>query len=588
VIRLNNWEESIPDVGAVVISLLGFVFGFFVGRFLFGLFSREFSPSYALVGVGSIFVLSMAYSLPVYHREISSLIQDAGITSVKTGVLELTFAEHQAKGLVQSASTSTAVSAATGVPRPSDPRGALQWLKQQLDPENGYRSKDRKYIQMFEPNSAKLVTVGQWVKDDLTKDDLTRAIKSLSDCLNDYALVSRDSQLLLVDIKPVIQKLLILHASTRRVLDPCADAKDASSEATQACPKSTVDEGRYASGANQIKASGVVSAINDVMDTINKVMNSQPDQIRPLVTQCSTAISSDEQKPYDYLQPYTPIALATLLWAHGAPDEGVDVLAEWLDMWSCARAEPGRRKDGCPRESLPEAKHLPEWFRHRVEFELAALLWRVTGYANINFRDFVDDHRKRFEEYVRASPGGISLKNALAECNARIGAGRSYPESGDPVQVGALRLLHSLETDVLRSEFFVVPDKELPELEDLYDRAVVLLSFDLRCFDLLRDRNMDGTLAEAKVNAALVGLAAADRVDRIGSSADVRQKAREMRDYSRNALRESYRVLKRLRDKDRDDLQNEPWGTRLFGVSGWEGTYTLATQAIERLNASEQ
>lgn len=578
-------EHFLPEVGVAATVLLGLVFGFFSAQFVARTFRRDFRLRYALIGVGSVFVLSVAYSLPVYHKEVTSLLKGIGLTSLKTGVVELTFAEHtqQPRAAVQSASSAgSGGTAATGVPHPSDPEHALKWLSRQVSDDNAttYIQADRKYISDFErgyltDHSVKDRT--DWAFQEAVY--FLRPVKILSDCPTDYVFVVRDSQLLLVNIKPVIEELLKVHAHARQRLDPCfrGDKK---------CSPELADYDSDPASQEQ-EWKDLNAAVRKVLSEITTDFPHEVD-----VSKCSPKrideISSDRALPLAYLQPYVTIALASLLWAHGSPDEGVDVLAQWLDMWSCARGTSGGR-GGCPAGRVRDAEKLPEWFALRAEFELVAATWRVAGYSNINFRDLAAGHQDRFMQFVRKSAPHMSLDTELDACNAAVRAGASRPAQTTKTQVLDL-LLSDLDTK-LRAETFFVSDKQMPELENLDDQAVTLASFKPQCFpppDAEHPDRYKGILASYQITAGLLSLAIAERIERIAASADERHKGTEIFENAKATLRNGFRALKELRDPKREELAGKPWAVRLFEVPEWEEAYGLAVRAIDQLNASEQ
>jgi hypothetical protein len=131
---------------------------------------------------------------------------------------------------------------------------------------------------------------------------------------------------------------------------------------------------------------------------------------------------------------HVTIALANLLVAHGSPDEAVDVMTQWLNLWRCARGEDSnriQRPANCSFGPFPEADRLPEWFSIRAEFELNVLLYRLAGEGNITYRDFLLDHTAHFSDFIARSqhydrrsphlggtgaPAGISIGDELQHC----------------------------------------------------------------------------------------------------------------------------------------------------------------------------
>jgi uncharacterized membrane protein YeaQ/YmgE (transglycosylase-associated protein family) len=85
-----SWTDlDQPDVGSVLVILIGGVYGAFSAKIVHGLFTRGMSPRTALSGAAALLVLSVAYSLPLYEREIAGLLRDSGLSTLKISVAEI-------------------------------------------------------------------------------------------------------------------------------------------------------------------------------------------------------------------------------------------------------------------------------------------------------------------------------------------------------------------------------------------------------------------------------------------------------------------------------------------------------------------
>jgi hypothetical protein len=296
--------------------------------------------------------------------------------------------------------------------------------------------------------------------------------------------------------------------------------------------------------------------------------------------------------PLTYLQPYITVALANLLVAHGSPDEAVEVLTQWLDLWRCARGDASCPDGTNVEESRATAATIPEWFGIRAEFYLNVLLYRLVGEANITYRDFLREHVSHFSEYVAhgsktagAPSPNISINGELNRCNHATNSaeikGNLSVESH--IRATILRSLLQNEHTVIQSERHFLTGLDWAQMENLYSRATILSEFTLQCANPEGDQEEIWTpsLAEYKITAGLLGLAVADR---LGNSTDERRRAEEIRNKAKEQLRLGYRNLKEYRDRDRERYAVLPWSKRAFSVSNWEPSCTLAEQAFYRLN----
>jgi hypothetical protein len=310
--------------------------------------------------------------------------------------------------------------------------------------------------------------------------------------------------------------------------------------------------------------------------------------------------SATPVSPLTYLQPYVTIALANLLVAHGSPDEAVEVLTQWLDLWKCARGSTSCPDGANVEKSKANAAMIPEWFGIRAEFYLNVLLYRLVGEANITYRDFLKEHVSHFSEYVAhggskttgASPPNISIDAELDRCthakNYEVSKGdntglKDYRSVILHIRATILRSLLQNEHTFLQSERHFLTGLDWAEMENLYGHATILSNYTLQCANPEGDQEeiWAPSLAEYKITAGLLGLVVADR---LGNSTDERKRAEEIRNKAKEQLRLGYRNLKEYRDRDRERYAVLPWSKRAFSVSNWEPSCTLAEQAFYRLN----
>ena len=125
-------QELMPDAGVFLTIALGALFGIAFGTAITSLLRRRISFQRLWMGALALLVVSIAYSLPVYHREISDLLRASGLQSLKVSVADITLeAALATKGSqgVASASGGATGSPAQSVPRFTDPTPGLQAFK---------------------------------------------------------------------------------------------------------------------------------------------------------------------------------------------------------------------------------------------------------------------------------------------------------------------------------------------------------------------------------------------------------------------------------------------------------------------------
>jgi hypothetical protein len=215
------WRElSFPNSGSIIAVLLGAVVGTFAGKFVWSLFKPNFGMRDPLLGAATLLLVVIVYSLPLYREELRDLFGGSSLSNVKTPFVELTFATEggtRARSGSTSAAGQQTGSQATAVPKPSDPSGGLKWLEQDIsDLKDQTFAADRSYIDFLEPKpvDGRDLDVVKVLLD--RSQNFLRPLKSLSTCLATYVKFVPDSQLLLIDMAPVLQALFLIHARTRQ------------------------------------------------------------------------------------------------------------------------------------------------------------------------------------------------------------------------------------------------------------------------------------------------------------------------------------------------------------------------------------
>ena len=599
-----------PGLGLVLAIIIGGAVGSFSARFVWSLFSARFGAKDPLIGVLVLLLLVIVYSLPVYQREISALLSHVGLSSLKTPIGELTFTEHSRfQGAVVSAAKPSGEERSSALPRPSYPRPGLDSLRHAVSGgPNDYLIKDARYIAFFDG------------RDDVRPDEdpaqpvivatrtFLRPAKTLARCLRAYVDIIPDSQLLLVDVRPVLYFFFRMHANAvaalRNSTDPTDRPKNAAADLNDFYK--LVDKVRGdvlgAIGATRAASDGAdQSAFVEADDGRNPdfAEKCRGDNLKP------GAEAARELKAFTYLQPYVTIALANLLVAHGSSDEAIDVITQWLYQWRCARGEgtDGKKTPAakCTFGPLPAASKLPEWFRVRAEFELNVLLYGQAGEANITYRDFLRDHAEHFANYAAnrrsnnrpgdaataaQGSGGISIHGELQHCQDRKPPMGTGVATGQEMRAIILRSLLQNENTLLRSELHFLAGSTWTELENLHERGLVLTQFSVGCVNPEggAEKVWEPQLANYKITSGLLALAIADRLGTTAASVDERNRADEIKNEGKKQLRTGYRLLKAFRDADRKELALLPWSERVFNVSQWEESCSLAERAIHQLN----
>ncbi len=344
---ISKRGSVIPNVGSVIAILIGAALGSFAGKYVFSLFYTKLQRRDPLIGATALALLSIAYSFPLYSDAISDLLSQTGLSTVKTPFLELTLRERGSKSFTGPAGARVT---SEQIPRPGDPKPGLEWLKEDTgDGESNTFEKDKAYITFAKKN---LLAAEDYKKYDNELKDVKNFLKPaqvLSVCLHKYVEALPDFALLLVDIKPVIELLFLLHWRAKQ------DTKNAN--------LTYIIENKKVEFWSEVKG-----VLKDVEKKIN-YPGTNPDQNKS----CDGSKISDiatEPMTINYLEPYITLVLSDLLIARGSKDEAIGVLAEWLTL-----------STGYQDTHPDVAGHTPEWFQLRVASRIT-LLERVPKSQN--------------------------------------------------------------------------------------------------------------------------------------------------------------------------------------------------------------
>ncbi|MGO9628733.1 MAG: hypothetical protein ACLPXW_07025 [Xanthobacteraceae bacterium] len=568
-----HWHQSfLPNVTSLISLLLGAVFGAFTAHFVSSLFGVRFGRRDPIIGVSVLLLLSVAYSLPLYSRSISDMLSGIGLSSVKTPFLELTVRERGSKPVTAVASGASFNSGQ--MPRTSDPIPGLNWLS--IDTAFDADSKsdstlpsDENYISYFDSE----VFHSREHEEDVeqVKRFLIPA-KILSQCLQKYVEVLPDSGLLLVDVKPVIESMFMLHTRSKR-------------DSGKNPPPKEVSYSSYGESLFWREVNNVLNRVNEKFDE-----NRHPEVNWPAKLDQCKAQESKDLTPFkvDHRQPYGALVLADLIHAHGSPDEAIEVLAEWLNL------------SNSYQKAYSEDK-ISTWWQLRVMSRIGILMAEVAGQNNLAYRDFFDAYKKKLEGYfekrnvtldrIKTRCKDWSLANSrnrtLATASARAdGFGYGSKQDDVAVEQRAFYLLLAAEDESLRTEVnFIGEEGKIERLENLYRRAEFLASVGGECLpENFGERQREGIIADHQVTVGLVGLTVADRMATIGLSRGDRIRSSEIAKNGEKALRAGFATLNSFVEEDRKNIQQSAdWQKRVFMQSVWEKSASLAGRAFLRL-----
>ncbi|PZR93756.1 MAG: hypothetical protein DLM68_00590 [Hyphomicrobiales bacterium] len=497
--RYYRDDLSFPSVGSLFTVLIGAIIGSFSAKYVWSMFGLKFGRRDPLIGAVTLFLISVAYCLPLYHKEISGLLSDFGISTIKTSFIELTFAErsNNNRGGAIGATVGKAM-ATQALPRSSDPKPGLEWLSLDVnDDAEATIGADKQYIIFCEPTAP--------YKDIISKtQDVLLPVHALVSCLIQYIKVVPDSQLLLVDIKPVLESFFKLHSKAKELPDKI---------------KRSV--------TNEISA-----PVQEVLNTINSKFGIPECEVKGALWDKIHKLTLHNQDFY-YLQPYTVLVLADLLVAHGATDEAISVLAEWLTNWD-------KYKNG-----------QPEWFMFRVASRLSIFMFDAAGQYNIAYREFLKFYKSNLEHYMGSSNPNhiVSLAEIPEKCkswieldNTRDAVPVTQPlkdrimlKERITMEQRASFVLLINEHEALRTELaFLTEESNFEALQKLAHRANFLASIEPKCLPKNIKDLKSGIVATNQVTAGLLNLSVADRMTMLARSSGDRERALDIRHQGRN------------------------------------------------------
>jgi len=602
--------ERRSGVNIMFIALIGLLFGSLAAKPILSLFDSRFSMRRPLWGVLALAALMTVWYLPLWRTEITAFLREAGIGSFKAGVVEVSFRDiSPSRSAVLSAGGGKDIDKNSAVARPSDPRPGLAALAAELTDGAGREAtlaRDRKYMAYLEGQSIPLTPIQtnpSSFRSDSSNDIilgsslLLSSLKPLIACLRQYVKVFPDSQLLLVDVKPVIETLFTIHARTLHALKSGRLQSEGTMQEMLSLAQ-TVTNVRE-------NVRGTVDRASPLGETESELTKAcaEDKQVRTLepAGRESSDVPASEPANLTYLQPYTAIALANLLIAHGSSDEALEVMTQWLDMWRCARLQEGWNTARCDFALTPEAREeavkLPGWLGLRMEIELNLLLFRLAGEANIAYRDFLRVHQQHLTNYLARPIHSLDIASEIKHCSKGEKkpeeAGTTLPQQAVAeleARVNLFRTLILNENTLLRAEVHHIQDWSLPDLEQLYARSKLIANATAECLDP-DGKEIDSwkaTVADFQITKGIVGLAVSDRISAIAASSDDRDRALAIRNEAKTTVREGYYALKVFRDQEREDSAHLPLSEQVFWASGWEDSYQLAGRAIQQLNSAER
>jgi hypothetical protein len=572
-------KPALLNAGGALWVLLGAVFGSFTAKFVWSMFGSRFGRRDPIVGACVLVLLAIAYTLPLYQRAITTALGSLGLSSIKTPIAEFTFneASNRGQGKSLNASREQGSEATQSVPRISDPSPGLTWLQTDIsDDDDGTMASDLDYIQFLEPQKL------NYAKSLITETkQYLLPTRALGACLRAYVRIVRDSQLLLIDIKPVLDSLLMLHARAKIDLEPDMNSETGRTRAVLYS---------YPAG----RPTHLEFEVGEVLKQVNKNLregvgtdpNTVYEQLISLEKACSVPTDNTSAPlksivNVHYLQPYTTLVLSDLLLTHGAGDEAISVLAEWLTRWAKAK-EPGS-----------DSQPLPDWFMFRISSRLVINMYNVAGEGNVAYRDFFTHYVTKFAKYVETSKNSLRLEDLPLRCKAHmeheIAARDEANEKAMTVERKVYYLLLSNESELLRTEAsFLYEQNGFEALEKIYRRANFVASVNAGCLPQnFLPSLRSGLVAEHKIYAGLVGLAVSDRMATIARSAGDRDRAVEIRRLAEDQVHYGLGDLAGLLNQDRDEIKSLDWPNRIFSESRWERPAMLARRALQRLRGTE-
>jgi hypothetical protein len=295
-----------PDVGSIVVVLIGATFGALSARIVSDVFTRSGNLYRAFCAAVCILVISVGYSLPLYHKEISGLLHDSGLSTLKISVAELSVeASLAGKGTQgsDSASGKATGSPSLSIARTTDPTPGVEALAVDFGPGDDNRfAEDIAYIKLLD--TANKESLERSISDTRR---LLKPVEALASCLRIYNSSIKDSQLLLIDIKPAISALFTMH---RKLVD---DFRTGTTKPSDPLTMNNEDHAAHAAFEDAVNLT-----IGSILKTIPDPKNSKE---QCFYYRTNRKDYNDTDKQSGVKQPYSVLALVDLLIAHGASDE---------------------------------------------------------------------------------------------------------------------------------------------------------------------------------------------------------------------------------------------------------------------------
>jgi len=580
---------------------LGAVLGIFLGGFMISV-RRTASPLQGLwTGALALLALSIGYSLPIYHREISGLLRDSGLSSLKVSVaditLEATLAAKGSEGVV-SASGGATGSPAQSVVRFTDPAPGIQALKfdfygmdmKETEGKDWTKDpiwkRDRHYVAFLKEGEPSIADPGVFL----------RPVTLLAKCLAEYTDKIADSHLLLLDMRPIMSPLFLLHRNFQDQIKDIVDGKPPGdwSQTHGQIASYTPDDYK---ALRQPAGKTIEVADRALTLQFEDESNHSFHEARPSYSDACKESQTTIQMPkytsptFPHLticQPYITIALASLLQAHGASDEAVNVLAEWLSSWE--RLQVYNRAHPVPEFPAPE---FSQWYRIDVLARLQAILRDVAGTNNRAFRYVLKQYQDAFTEYL-ANASKQEHRLRLADIPARCADWSKGSESNGELRRKLSYILWGTEVDSLRTELNFIPEIDnYEELEELWLRSAAVTQIKTECLPQTTDYPWGtkdyrkAVMADGKVIAGLVALAVGDRMSALGKSKGDQNRASDARTLGEAWLIDGWADLRPIWDSRSKVRMAGEWPERIFGAGDWDKTATIALRVLSRLHQGE-
>ena len=391
---------------------------------------------------------------------------------------------------------------------------------------------------------------------------------------------------MLIDIKGSISPLFMMHKTFKDAIDPIISVQ-----------KRLTTSGQSIGIGTEHGPDVFYALVRRARDTIKGVISNYEDAHQRVPADCESAnelLGQDDlmaaKKTFPTItvfQPYSTIALADLLLAHGAPDEAASVLAEWLWRWEQL---DNLRKGLNKPPSLPagerEAFAMPEWYSIEVLAKLQAILSDLAGQNNRSFKDILDHYRTTFADYVGSSERAISLDKLAGLC-VRWDAGFANAEVARQVAF----VLVGTEIDSLRTNLNFMEEAETVEvLENLRQRASTVAAIPPDCLPRKEPYNDDfrrAVVAEGRVIAGLTEIAIGDQMAIIAGSPEERNLAENSRKVGEDLLITGWAALRPIWRTETENDRKKEWADRLFRASQWDKTANLAVRVLSRLRRGD-